>query len=137
LLPVSYAKQMLDTYPRDFNLDADVLVAAIDALSDCAQACTACADDCLSEQMVAELVKCIRLNLDCADVCTATLRVLSRQTEYDANLTRPLLEACVAACKSCGDECERHAQRHEHCRVCAEACRRCERACNDLLASMK
>jgi hypothetical protein len=137
LLPVSYAKQMLDTYPRDFNLDADVLVAAIAALSDCAQACTACADDCLSEQMVAELVKCIRLNLDCADVCTATLRVLSRQTEYDANLTRPLLEACVAACKSCGDECERHAQRHEHCRVCAEACRRCERACNDLLASMK
>jgi uncharacterized protein DUF326 len=134
---VSYAKQMLDTYPRDFNLDADVLAATIDALSDCAQACTACTDDCLSEQMVTELVKCIRLNLDCADVCTATLRVLSRQTEYDANLTRPLLEACVAACKSCGDECERHAQRHEHCRVCAEACRRCERACNDLLASMK
>jgi hypothetical protein len=27
----------------------------IDALSDCAQAGTACADDCLSEEMVAEL----------------------------------------------------------------------------------
>jgi len=48
-----------------------------------------------------------------------------------------LLEACVAICKSCGDECERHAQMHEHCRVCAEACRRCEQACRQLLAAMK
>jgi hypothetical protein len=134
---MSYAKQMLDTYPRDFNLDASLLAAAIDALSDCAQACTACADDCLSEEMVAGLTKCIRLNLDCADICTATLRVVSRQTEYDANVTRPLVEACVVACRSCGDECERHAEMHEHCRVCAEACRRCEQACNELLAAMK
>jgi hypothetical protein len=134
---MSYAKQMLDTYPRDFNLDAGVLAATIDALSDCAQACTACADDCLSEEMVAELTKCIRTCLDCDDVCTATLRVVSRQTEYDANVTRAVLQACVAVCKSCGDECERHAGMHEHCRVCAEACRRCEQACNDLLAAMK
>jgi hypothetical protein len=134
---MSYAKRMLDTYPRDFHLDAGVLTAAIDALSDCAQACTACADDCLSEEMVAELTKCIRLDLDCADVCTATLRVASRQTEYDANVTRPLLEACVAACRSCGDECERHAEMHEHCRVCAEACRRCQQACDELLAAMR
>jgi hypothetical protein len=134
---MSYAKQMLDTYPRDFNLDAGQLAATIDTLSDCAQACTACADDCLSEEMVAELTKCIRLCLDCAEVCTATLRVVSRQTDYDANVTRPVLEACVAACRSCGDECERHAQMHEHCRVCAEACRRCEQACRDLLAAMK
>ncbi|HWB71235.1 MAG TPA: four-helix bundle copper-binding protein [Egibacteraceae bacterium] len=134
---MSYARQMLDTYPRTFNVDAGVLAATIDALNDCAQACTACADDCLSEQNLQELAKCIRLNLDCADVCTATARVVSRQTEYDANVTKPLLQACAGTCRSCGDECERHAGRHEHCRVCAEACRRCEQACNDLLAAMK
>jgi hypothetical protein len=133
---MSYARQLLDTYPRDFNVDAGVLAATIDALSDCAQACTACADDDLSEPDVAELVKCIRLCLDCADVCTATLRVASRQTEYDANATRSLLEACASTCRSCGDECERHAHMHEHCRVCAEACRRCEQACRELLAAM-
>jgi hypothetical protein len=38
---MSYAEQMLDTYPRGFNVDAGVLAATIDALSDCAQACTA------------------------------------------------------------------------------------------------
>ena len=134
---MTVAAQMLDTYPRDFNLDADLLAATIDALSDCAQACTACADDCLSEQDVAGLTKCIRLCLDCADVCAATLRVVSRQTDYDANVTRPVLEACVATCKSCGDECEHHAQMHEHCRVCAEACRRCEQACGELVAAMR
>jgi hypothetical protein len=109
---MSYAGQMLDTYPRTFNLDAGVLAATIDALNDCAQACTADADADLSEQNVAELVRCIRLCLDCTDVCTATAAVASRQTDYDAGVTKPLLEACAATCKSCGDECQHHAQMH-------------------------
>jgi hypothetical protein len=134
---MSYAKQMLDTYPRSFNVDAGVLAATIDALNDCAQACTADADDDLSEQNVTEMVKCIRLCLDCAGVCTATVGVTSHQTEYDANVTKPLLEACAATCKSCADECERHAQMHAHCRVCAEACRRGEQASRQLLDAMK
>jgi hypothetical protein len=47
-----------------------------------------------------------------------------------------MLEACAAACKSCGDECDRHAARHEHCRVCAQACRVCEEACREAIASV-
>jgi len=134
---MSYARQMLDTYARDFNVDAGVLAATIDALNDCTQACAADTDADLSERNVAELVKCIRLCLECTDVCGATVAVISRLAEYDARVTVPLLEACVAICKSCGDECERHARMHEHCRVCTEACRRCERACRELLAAMK
>jgi hypothetical protein len=134
---MSYARKLLDPYPRNFIVEAGVLAATIDTLSDCSQDCTADADDDLSEQNLPEMVKCIRLCLDCTDVCTATLRVVSRQTEYDANLTRAQLQACVVACRSCGDECERHAQMHAHCRVCAEACRRCEQACRELLAAMK
>jgi Domain of Unknown Function (DUF326) len=134
---LSYARQMLDTYPRSLDLDADLLAATIDALSDCARACIADTDADLSEQNLAEMVRCIRLCLDCADVCTATAGVISRLAEYDPTATRPLLEACAAVCKGCGDECERHAPHYEHCRVCAEACRRCERACRDLLAALK
>jgi hypothetical protein len=124
---MSYAQQMLE---------ASLLARCIDACMDCGQACTACADDCLSEESVADLVKCIRTNLDCADVCEAAGRVLSRQTEYDANMTRTVLEACVQHCRTCGDECERHAGHHEHCRVCMEACRACESACRELLAAI-
>jgi hypothetical protein len=134
---MSYARQLLDSYPGTLNADAGVLAATIDALSDCAQACAADADADLAEQDLAEMVKCIRLCLDCVDVCTATAGVVSRQTDYDASITRPLLEACVATCKSCGDECGRHAQLHEHCRVCEQACRRCEQACRELLAAIK
>jgi len=134
---MSYARQLLDAYPGTLNADADVLAAAIGALSDCAQACIADADDDLREQNLAEMVTCIRLCWDCADVCNATLGVVTRQTAYDASVTRPLLEACVAVCKSCGDECERHAHHHQHCRVCQQACRRCEQACRELLGTLK
>jgi len=134
---MSYARQMLDTYPRSFDVDADVLATVIDALSDCAQACNADNAADLGEQNVTEMAKCIRLCLDCADICTATAAVTGRQTEYAADVTRPLLESCVAICKNCGDECERHARMHEHCRVCGEACRRCEQACRALLDALK
>ncbi|MFI0795199.1 MULTISPECIES: four-helix bundle copper-binding protein [Micromonospora] len=127
---------MLKAYPAEINLDRDRLALTIDALTSCAQACTACADACLGEDNVGMLAKCIRTDLDCADICAATARVISRHTGYDANITRSLLEACVTACRSCGDECERHAGIHEHCRICAEACRACEQACRDLLATI-
>ena len=130
------AAEMLSTYPRAFNVGADELADAIEALIECANTCTQCADACLSEQDVQRLTKCIRLDLDCADVCAATSRVISRQTDYDANVTRPVLEACIAACKSCGDECEAHGAHMAHCKVCADSCRRCEKACRTLLAAM-
>jgi hypothetical protein len=132
------ASAMLGTYPADLGgLDRRKLVACIEACFSCAQACTACADACLSEQSVSELAKCIRSNLDCADVCGTTGQVLSRHTGYDANLTRAVLEACAQACKACGDECAHHGEMGmEHCQVCAEECRRCEAACRELLAAL-
>jgi hypothetical protein len=133
---MSYARQMLNTYPRAVNVDASTVAAAIDAMTDCAQACIADTDADLSEQNVTDMIRCIRLCLDCTDVCTAAAGVTSRLVGYDANVTKPLLQACVAICKSCGDECERHARMHEHCRVCAEACRRCEQACRELLDAL-
>ncbi len=134
---MTVAAQMLETYPQDLGgVDRKKLLACIEACVECAQACTACADACLSEDMVAELTKCIRTDLDCADICATTARVLSRHTGYDANLTRAVLEACVTACKACGDECAGHADMHEHCRICAEACRRCESSCRELIASL-
>jgi hypothetical protein len=129
---MSYARQMLDTYPRTADVDAGLLAAAIDAASDCAQACTADTGADLNEPNLADMVTCIRLCLDCTDICTATVGVLSRLAGDDPAATRLLLEACAAICQSCGDECERHAHM-PHCQVCAEACRRCERACRDLL----
>ena len=134
---MSQTTAMLDAYPADLgNIDKDALARCIDACYTCAQACTACADACLSEEMVAELIKCIRTDLDCADICETTGRVLSRHTGYDASLTRAVLHACATACKTSGEECDQHAEMHDHSRICAEACHACEQACNDLINSL-
>ena len=45
-------------------------------------------------------------------------------------------QACMTACRSCGDERERHARMHEHCRACAQACRHCEQACPELTSAL-
>lgn len=128
--------EMIASSPAQTGVDPELLARAIDALVACAQTCTACADACLSEEMVAEMRACIRSDLDCADVCDATARVLSRQTAYDPDVTRTLLEACIQVCRTCGNECASHADHHEHCRICAEACRACEQACSELLAAI-
>jgi hypothetical protein len=120
---------MLRAYPAEITVDEELLARAIDAATICSQTCTAC----LSEPDPSSLTRCIRDDLDCADVCAATARVLSRHTGYDARTTRALLMACVQACRTCADSCEEHASMHDHCRICAEACRACEAACKALL----
>ena len=83
------------------------------------------------------LARCIRLDLDCADVCDATGKILSRQTAFEPQMARAALDACAQACRLCGEECEQHAEHGmEQCRICAEACRRCESACNNLLSAI-
>ena len=129
-------QKMLQTHPTPMNLDAQTLANCIEACFGCASTCTSCADACLAEEMVADLRFCIRQDLDCADICNATGRVLSRQTEPDMKILRAQVEACAAACGSCADECEKHAEMHEHCRLCAESCRRCEESCQKVLQAL-
>ncbi|ABK05633.1 protein of unknown function DUF326 (plasmid) [Arthrobacter sp. FB24] len=131
-----HVSAMLNAHPQaDPAMSRDSLAGCIAACFECAQTCTACADACLGEDMVAELTTCIRTDLDCADVCAATGNLLSRQTGGQSPITLAALEACRAACAACAEECQKHAGMHEHCRICAEACRRCEAACGVLLAA--
>jgi choline dehydrogenase-like flavoprotein len=129
-------RDIIERHPRPMSVDRDVLLRCIDECFECSVTCTSCADACLGESDVSELVRCVRLNLDCAGVCDATGRVVTRQTEPDVGVVRAAVEACVVACRACAEECDRHAAHHDHCRVCAEVCRRCEQACGELLASM-
>ena len=129
-----HAQQMLATHP-DARREArggpsKALVAAIEAAYDCAQACSACADACVAEADPA-LVQCIRMNLDCADVCYTAGVVATRRAGSNETVVTGLLMLCEALCRDCAAECGRHAQHMEHCRICAEVCRRCEAACRD------
>ena len=114
---------------------AEILSQCIEACVSCELACNACADACLVEPDIDKLRRCIRLNLDCLDICAATARLLSRRQTVDRHL-QAQLETCARVCASCGEECRRHAASHEHCRVCADACRWCEQQCRGLLKAL-
>lgn len=129
-------KRMIESHPAGSDLDIDELANCITHCYSCAQTCTTCADACLSEDNLQMLARCIRLNLDCADVCVATGAVLSRLGSANEELLRNQLRACKAACDVCGSECDKHSQQHEHCRICADSCRKCADACDQLLSSI-
>lgn len=95
----------------------------IRTLAECAAACNHCAVSCLEEDDVKMMVRCIRLDLDCAAICKVALDYVSR----DSTMAREVLGLCARACRECGEECAKH--KHDHCQACAEACRRCEQAC--------
>jgi hypothetical protein len=130
---MTVTREMLDAAPVPIELGAEAVAAAIEACMVTAQACTSCANSCLAEDDVAAMTRCIALCDDCADVCTATLRVLSRPFGADHRTTHRLLSACVRACANSAEECERHAAHHRHCAICAKACRACRAACAALL----
>ena len=126
-------QDMISSHPDVQGNTNNALLRCIEECYTCAQACTSCADACLAEEMVDQLKQCIRLNLDCADICAATGSMASRRTGSNERILRHVVEVCAAACRACAEECEKHAQLHEHCRICAEACRRCEQACHDVV----
>jgi hypothetical protein len=128
-------EDFLSTHPRKPS-NISVIAACVKACYGCSESCTLCADACLGEGQLDELRRCMRLDLDCAAICLATGQVVARQTEPDNNMLRSQLEACATACRICAEECDRHASKHQHCRLCAESCRLCERACNDLIAAL-
>jgi hypothetical protein len=124
---------MLEAAPTEVTLEIGEVVAAIDACLDAIQSCTSCADESLAEDDVKDLRLNIALCESCADTCTVTARSLSRPSHWDHVVVHELLRACVRTCTSCAEECERHAQHHRHCAICARTCRACQRACTDLL----
>ncbi len=127
-------REIVNLHSLPGSLIREVLLRCAEECFDCAASCTACADVSLSENDSQELIRVIRVALDCADACDATGRIATRQSAPDIRLIRAMIEGCAAACLACAEECERHAAAHEHCRICAEVCRRCKKACDDFLA---
>jgi hypothetical protein len=129
--------QRMRTHPENAATDIELLSRSIEALLDCAQSCTFCADACLAEENLERLRNCIRLNLDCADVCSTAAKMLSRQHSPNWELLRGGIELAGKAADACGSECNRHASMHEHCKLCYEACSAAQEACNALLTQLR
>ena len=90
----------------------------------------------LVEEHLEHLRRCITTDLDCADICSATAQILVRQTEPPHEIVQAQLRACIIACQVCAEECERHGDMHDHCRINADTCRYCQERCNFLLGEL-
>lgn len=120
---------MISEHPQvgsDFNPS---LGRAVKHTMLCSAICNSCADACLAEAM--DMSQCIRLCLDCSDVCQTTSRIATRRTGHDRNLIRSMLAVCIEACRNCGEECAKHD--HAHCRRCARMCEECVEDCSAAL----
>ena len=134
---MSRLNEMLKSHPHPASSEGEEARRTVEALAECAQSCTICADACLEEEDVQAMVACIRLCLDCAEVCRVTETLMARPSHRDAPALRAQLEACIAICMACADECERHAEHgSEHCRICAEACRACAEECEKMAGAL-
>ncbi|VTP93194.1 four-helix bundle copper-binding protein [Sphingobacterium daejeonense] len=113
-------------------MNQDSLVkACIDETQKCAVACLECAQTCLNEKDLEMLRECIKTDLECAEICEATSKLLI----MDSSSSKELVKICLSICEACAAECEKHAEHGmEHCRKCAEACRKCADACRKLVA---
>jgi hypothetical protein len=80
------------------------------------------------------MVQCIRLCLDCADMCDTACNMSLRQTGDDDAIVREMLELCARMCEACAAECEKYD--HEHCKLCAQMCRECAEDCRNAAASI-
>src|SRR5450432_238816 len=83
-------------------------VAALEALARCEQVCLGCADACLGEYSWENLRSCIRLSLDCAAVCSVTVRLAVRQIDAMSDMVQAQLQACAVACRCCAEVCAAH-----------------------------
>lgn len=122
-------RRMFQSHPAPASDAGEEAFALIQAAAECTYTCTTCADACLEEEDPKAMRKCIRLCLDCAEICAVTARLIARPGPQDRNLLRAQLDACATACRACAHECAAHPG-ETHCQVCAEACRACAEACD-------
>lgn len=97
----------------------------------CATACDFCAASCLSESNVQAMTKCIKLAIDCAEICRLAASYMGR----DSDMASIICTACAQVCDTCGEECSHH--QLLHCQQCAEACRSCATECRRMAAAWR
>ena len=74
-----HAREIIGTRPAVQGQINDALIRCMRNVIPARRPAASCADACLSERMVQELTQCIRLDLDCADICSIAGRITAGQ----------------------------------------------------------
>lgn len=98
-------------------------IKLMEHIYDCQAMCKYCFNACLEEKDVHMMTRCIKLDVECAEICGMT----ASSVAYNGDFTREMLEICINACEMCASECRGHDKMH--CIECAKACEECAKAC--------
>jgi hypothetical protein len=104
-------------------------MSCIDACNICAAACNYCSSACLKEPDVQSMSACIRLDLDCAEICYLASAYMARGSDNVA----AICQLCAGICEACAAECSKHSM--DHCRACARACQLCAEECRKMVSA--
>lgn len=102
--------------------EATNMQACIEACEEALHACQACAAADIREGSS----HCALINLDCADICAATMNALARGSDHNGDFC----SLCVHICRACANVCAKHAGTHAHCAACQAACEKCAEECS-------
>lgn len=104
-------------------LDSEMhnLQTCIAACEEAIRACQVCA----AADIRAGTSLCALINLDCADICAATMNSLARRSVHHGDLC----SVCAHICRACATACAPHAQMLAHCAECQVACEKCAAEC--------
>jgi hypothetical protein len=61
---------------------------------------------------------------------------MMRPNGYDMASMQGMMQGCMAMGMACAEECRRHADMHDHCRICASACDQMVEACRSMMSAM-
>ncbi|MCU1443054.1 MAG: hypothetical protein JWQ59_1204 [Cryobacterium sp.] len=128
--------QMMELHQKDMpmsGMDMSMMQECIEACSAAEQACTMCAGSMMGEDMM----MCSGMCMNCADTCNTMMRMMMRPNGMHMDSMSAMLTATMAMCNACADECMKHAEMSEECRMCADVCRQCAMTCQKMMDAMK
>ena len=105
--------------------DDEKMRECIENCLEATEVCEWCADECIALGD-SDMIECIRLCRDVADVASLHARFMARNSQWEAELA----DLCASLCTACADECETHD--HDHCQACVSVLRTCAQSCSDM-----
>jgi len=113
---------------KDLNiLLNEIEINCINACNDCARSCLQCSSGCLKESNVKDMVGCIALDMECANICHLVATSIAQGHSH----TFKVCKLCLDILEKCVSECSKHSM--AHCKKCVQACNDCASACRAML----
>ena len=107
----------------------------LELLQRCRSTCEHCSESRLtSTALGTAALRCLRLMVQCAELCGDTAQLLGSAPERDVSTLRNHVRSCAIACERCRREIERAG--FAWAEECVDVCARAAEACHDLLPTL-